>query len=125
MAKLQALAYVVVESTDASKWKTYAEQVLGMVTSPAPDGGLYLKMDERNFRLAIVKGAADRYLASGWEVADKKAFDEAVAAVKKSGAAVTAGSAAEKTLRCVADLAVFNDPSGNRHEISYGYNGKT
>jgi 3,4-dihydroxy-9,10-secoandrosta-1,3,5(10)-triene-9,17-dione 4,5-dioxygenase len=132
MAKVQALAYVVAESTDISRWKSYAEQVLGMGTSPAPDGGLYLKMDERKFRIAIVKGAADRYLASGWEVADAKAFDEAVAAVKKAGvavregsAAVREGSAAEKALRCVSGLAVFDDPSGNRHELSWGYNGKT
>jgi 3,4-dihydroxy-9,10-secoandrosta-1,3,5(10)-triene-9,17-dione 4,5-dioxygenase len=125
MAKLQALSYVVVESTDIAKWKHFAEQVLGMETSAAPDGGLYLKMDDRNFRIAVVKGGADRYLASGWEAADKKAFDDVVAAVKKAGVTVTAGSAAEKAVRCVADLAVFTDPSGNRHEVSYGYNGHT
>ena len=123
MVKIQALSYVVAEGTDLAKWKHFAEQVLGMSTSAAPEGGLYLKMDERNFRLAIVKGAADRYLASGWEVADRKAFEEVVGTVRKSGAAITAGSEAERNLRCVADLAVFNDPSGNRHEISYGYRG--
>ena len=123
MAKLQALAYVVVESTDVSRWKAYAEQVLGMSTSEAPDGGLYLKMDERKFRIAIVKGAADRYVASGWEAADAKSFDEAVAAVKKAGVQVKEGTAAEKALRCVSGLAVFMDPSGNRHELCWGYNG--
>jgi 3,4-dihydroxy-9,10-secoandrosta-1,3,5(10)-triene-9,17-dione 4,5-dioxygenase len=125
MVKIQALGYVVAESTDVSKWKSYAEQVLGMATAAAPDGGLYLKMDERRFRIAVVPGGADRYLASGWEVADRAAFDAVVAAVKASGAAVTPGSAAEKALRCVADLAVFRDPSGNRHEVSYGYDGGT
>lgn len=123
MAKIQALSYVVAESTDVARWKHYAEQVLGMSTSSGPSGALYLKMDERNFRIAVVKGGADRYVASGWEVADKKAFDEAVAAVKKAGVVVTPGTDGEKALRCVADLAVFNDPSGNRHEVSYGYNG--
>jgi 3,4-dihydroxy-9,10-secoandrosta-1,3,5(10)-triene-9,17-dione 4,5-dioxygenase len=123
MARLQALSYVVVESTDVSRWRSFAEQVLGMATAPAPDGGLYLKMDERNFRIAVVKGAADRYVASGWEAADPQAFDEVVAAVKKSGTAVTAGSDAEKKLRCVAGLVAFSDPSGNRHEVSHGYTG--
>jgi 3,4-dihydroxy-9,10-secoandrosta-1,3,5(10)-triene-9,17-dione 4,5-dioxygenase len=124
MVKLQALAYVVVESTDLAKWKTFAEQVLGTATAPAPDGGLYLKMDERAFRIAVVKGGADRYVASGWEVADQKSFDEAVAAVKAAGVKVTDGTPAEKSLRAVSGLAVFNDPSGNRHELSWGYNGK-
>ena len=125
MAKLQALAYVVVESTDVAKWKGYAEQVLGMATSAAPDGGLYLKMDERNFRILVVKGAADRYLASGWEAGSAKDFDDIVAAVKKAGVAVTDGSDGDKAARCVAQLASFNDPSGNRHEVCAGYHGKT
>ncbi|MES1262815.1 MAG: VOC family protein, partial [Peristeroidobacter soli] len=123
MAKVQALAYVVAESTDVSKWKQYAEQVLGAATSTAPDGGLYLKIDERSFRLAVVKGAADRYLASGWEVGSKADFDATVAAIRNAGVAVEAGSDALKKARSVIDIAVFTDPSGNRHELSYGYNG--
>lgn len=122
MAKIQALAYVVAESTDVSKWKHYAHHVLGMATSAAPDGGLYLKMDERNFRIAVVAGAADRYVASGWEVADKQAFDEAIEAISQAGVEVKAGTEAEKKLRCVSGLVVFSDPSGNRHELSYGHN---
>jgi len=123
MVKVQALAYVVAESTDVSKWKTFAEQVLGMATTPAAEGALHLKMDERRYRIAVIPGKQDRYHASGWEVADRKAFDAVVAAVKQAGVAVTPGTAAEKAVRCVADLAVFNDPSGNRHEVSYGHNG--
>lgn len=123
MVKVQALAYVVAESTDVSRWKSYAEQVLGMPTAEAPGGGLHLKMDERRFRILAIAGKADRYHASGWEVADKKDFDTLLAALKQAGVAVTPGSAAEKAARCVADLAVFSDPSGNRHEVSYGYSG--
>jgi 3,4-dihydroxy-9,10-secoandrosta-1,3,5(10)-triene-9,17-dione 4,5-dioxygenase len=124
MAKVEALAYVVVESTDVSRWKSYAEQVLGMQTAPAPDGGLHVKMDEREFRILVVKGGADRYLASGWEVKDKAAFDETIAAVRKAGVNVSAGNDADKNARTVSDLAVFSDPSGNRHELSYGYRGR-
>jgi len=123
MAMIDALGYVVAESTDLSKWKTYGEQVLGMMTADAPGGGLYLKMDERNFRIAVVPGATDRYLASGWEVADEAAFDAAVAALKAADVAITAGTDAEKAVRCVADMAVFTDASDNRHEITYGHNG--
>ena len=123
MSRIQALGYVVAESTDVSKWKQYAEQVLGMSTSEAPGGGLYLKMDERRFRIAVVKGAQDRYQASGWEVADQKAFDETVAAIRKAGVEVSTGSDADKAARCVQGLAHFTDPSGNRHELSWGYTG--
>lgn len=123
MAKLDALAYVVAESTDISQWKEYGEQVLGMSTSAAPDGGLYLKMDERDHRILVLAGGADRYVASGWEVADAAAFDAAISALNGAGVATTAGSDAEKAARKVADLAIFQDASGNTHEVSYGYNG--
>ena len=122
---IQALGYVVAESTDVAKWKNYGEQVLGMATSPAADGGLYLKMDEQEFRIAVVKGAADRYVASGWDVASDKDFDGAVAAVKKAGVAVTEESPQLKAARQARRLASFTDPSGNRHELRCGITGKT
>jgi squalene-hopene/tetraprenyl-beta-curcumene cyclase len=39
MMKIAGLAYVVAETTDLNRWKTYAQEVLGMMTSTAPDGG--------------------------------------------------------------------------------------
>lgn len=123
MSRIQALAYVVVEATDVVKWKQYAEEILGMATSAAPGGGLYLKMDERNFRIAVVKGAQDRYRASGWEVADARAFEDTVAALQKAGVEVTMAAQADRDARCVSGLAVFTDPSGNLHELSYGHTG--
>ncbi|MBV8062416.1 MAG: VOC family protein [Nevskia sp.] len=119
--KIDALAYVVAESTDVSKWKQFGEEVLGLASSEAPEGGLYLKMDERKYRIAVVKGQADRYFASGWEVSDENAFKTAVDALKKAGVKLTAGSEAERKARCVQDLAAFTDPSGNRHELSWGF----
>lgn len=121
MAKIDALAYVVAESTDVSKWKHFGEQVLGLATAEAPEGGLYLKMDERKYRIAVVKGQSDRYHASGWEVRDEAAFHAAVEALKQAGVAVTPGGEAQRQARCVQDLASFTDPSGNRHEISWGF----
>lgn len=122
MAKIDALGYVVAESTDLSKWKEYGEQVLGMSTSDA-DGGLYLKMDDRDYRILVLSGGEDRYLASGWEVADAAAFDATKSALETAGVAVTAGSDTDKAVRKVADLVSFTDASGNTHELSYGYNG--
>lgn len=125
MVKIQALAYVVVESTDVAKWQQFGEQMLGMSSAPAPAGDLYLKMDERDFRIAVVKGKEDRYQASGWEVSDQRAFDDAVAAIGKSGIEVRAGDEALRKARSMKDVALFTDPSGNRHELVYGYTGAT
>jgi len=125
MAKIQALAYVVAESTDVSKWKHFAHQVLGTATSAAPDGGLYLKMDEQEFRIAVVPGQADRYLASGWEVESESSFNEVIAGLKKAGVEVTEAPDAVKAARQAKKLVSFSDPSGNRHELRFGNTGKT
>ena len=59
MMNIQGLAYVVAQTTDMAKWRTYAEGVLGMMAQPGPDGGLYVKMDERQFRMAVQRGERD------------------------------------------------------------------
>ena len=124
MVKIQALGYVVAESTDVSKWKTYGEQVLGMSAAPAASGGLYLKMDEQEFRIAIIKGHADRYFASGWDVESERAFDDAVSALKQAGVEVVEATAQVKAERKARKLVSFTDPSGNRHELRFGSTGK-
>lgn len=124
MVKIQALGYVVAESTDVAKWKSYAEQVLGMSTAPAANGGLYLKMDEREFRIAVVPGHADRYFASGWDVATEREFDHAVAKLKDAGVEVVAASEQVRAERKAQKLVSFQDPSGNRHELRFGDTGR-
>lgn len=123
MAKLQSLAYVVAEATDTGAWRQYGEEVLGMASRPRDDGGLGLKMDERDARILIQPGDADRYFASGWEVADAAALDDAVAALEAAGVEVQRGDDALARSRQMSAVAVFSDPAGNRHEIVHGYTG--
>jgi 3,4-dihydroxy-9,10-secoandrosta-1,3,5(10)-triene-9,17-dione 4,5-dioxygenase len=125
MVKIQALGYVVAESTDVSKWQAYGEQVLGMASAPAANGGLYLKMDEQEFRIAIVPGHHDRYYASGWDVDSERAFDHAVAELKTTGVEVVEATEPVRNERKAVKLVSFFDPSGNRHELRFGNTGKT
>ena len=78
MIDIRGLSYFVAESADPVQWQRYAEDVLGMMVSEAPAGGLYVKMDERPYRMLIVPGGESRYLASGWELAGEKAFNAAI-----------------------------------------------
>lgn len=121
MIDIRGLAYVVAETTELSRWQTYAEGVLGMMTAPSPDGGLYVRMDERQFRFAVQVGTRDAYVASGWEVAGQSAFQAALGHLADAGVAVVLGDAALCRLRCVQQLASFQDPSGNRHELVWGF----
>lgn len=112
---------MVAETTAISKWQTFAEGVLGMMTAPSPDGGLYVRMDERQFRFAVQVGPRDAYVASGWEVANQPAFLEALAHLADAGVEVALGDAALCRLRCAQQVASFLDPSGNRHELVWGF----
>ncbi|MDD3763409.1 MAG: VOC family protein [Nevskiales bacterium] len=123
MAKIDALSYVVAECTDLSKWQHYAEQVMGAMTAPAPGGGLYVKLDEREFRILVLPGDADRYVASGWASGNAADFEAAVAAVRAAGVEVGSADAETCAQRRVEALVRFTDPSGNLHELSHGYTG--
>jgi len=121
MIDIRGLAYVVAETTDIARWKTFAEGVLGMMTSPAPGGGLYVKMDERQFRFVVQPGTRDGYVASGWEVLDAAAFEAGLATLKASNTAFELADAATCRERWVQQLARFQDPAGNRHELVWGF----
>lgn len=121
MINISGLAYVVAECTDLARWKTFAEGVLGMMTAAAPDGGLYVRMDERQFRIAVQPGHRDAYVASGWEVLDRAAFDDALRALQAAGVERKLEDAAFCDRRCAQQIVSFRDPSGNRHEIVWGF----
>ncbi len=122
MPEVLSLGYAVIESSDTEKWRDYGLKVLGMMEAPnPPDGeGVYLKMDARPYRLAIYKGAQDRYLLSGWELADGAALEEAKTLLDKAGIAFRQGKPEEIRQRCVADLVRLKDPSGNELELYHG-----
>ncbi|WP_338660045.1 VOC family protein [Pseudomonas bubulae] len=121
MIDIRGLSYFVAESADPAQWQRYAEDVLGMMVSEAPAGGLYVKMDERPYRMLIVPGGESRYLASGWELAGEKAFNAAIEVLDQADVNWRLGSAEQCDQRGVQALLHVTDPSGNRHELSWGH----
>ncbi|MGE8318563.1 MAG: VOC family protein [Comamonas sp.] len=121
MMEIRGLAYVVAESSDLDRWTGYARDVLGMMPSTTAAGDLLIKMDERQFRFQVQPGSQDKYAASGWEVANQQAFEQALKVLDAAGVAYELGSAALCARRHVQQLAAVTDPSGNRHEIVWGF----
>ena len=121
MIEIRGLSYFVAMSENLSQWQRYAEDVLGMQVLPAPSGGLYVKMDERPFRMLIVEGSEPRYLASGWELASESAFAAALEHLDGLGIEWQRASAEEVEQRGVQALVSLKDPSGNCHELSWGH----
>ena len=113
---IRSLAYLVAETTDVAAWKNYAENVIGAMTAPTAEGGLHVKIDERQQRMVIRKGDNNRLAASGWEVLGPKQFAAAKAHLESKGVAFTAGSKEDCTLRCVQEMVTIKDPAGNTLE---------
>ncbi|MCW8193211.1 biphenyl 2,3-dioxygenase [Proteobacteria bacterium 005FR1] len=120
MSEIQSLSYFVAQVEDLESWRRYAEDVLGMMTGPAPNGGLYVKMDERPFRMLILEGPAG-YVASGWELASRTDFEAMLARLEEHGVEYEMADQALCTQRGVQAIAVVNDPVGNRNELSWGH----
>lgn len=118
--KIAALSYVVVKARDLHAWHSFANDVLGMSVMAA-GSGLALKMDERAGRVFIEAGSDDRYFASGWELRSESEFHAACEELKRHQVPFTAATEQERALRHVFDMVWFLDPSGNRHELSYGF----
>ena len=121
MIDIRGLSYFVAESTDPVQWQRYAQDVLGMMVSEAPTGGVYVKMDERPFRMLVVPGGESRYLASGWELASERAFNAAIETLDQADVTWRLGSAEQCDQRGVQALLHVTDPSGNHHELSWGH----
>lgn len=121
MTDIRGLAYIVASHRDPASWRAFGEQVLGMQAVASPAGELWLRMDERAYRILVVKGDEERYVASGWELPTHKAFADAIEALNRRDVDVHLGDAALKKSRHCIDIAWFVDPSGNRHELVLGF----
>lgn len=121
---LGGLGYVGVAAPDPARWREFALGVCGLVPSATPpgprDGTLFLKMDDRQWRIAVHPGdtAELRYL--GFETPDALGLPAAIERLGERGVEVRAGTAEERAARGVAALAVLRDPAGHRIEIFGG-----
>lgn len=121
MIDIRGLSYFVAQIEHLGQWQRYAEQVLGMQVQAALGGGLYVKMDERPYRMLVVEGDSPRYLASGWELPGEQAFEQALQHLERCGVAWQVGNRDAIEQRGVQALVTVSDPSGNQHELSWGH----
>src|SRR4051812_37128111 len=122
---LRGLGYVVYDVTDLSGWRQLTVDAFGMMPASGPptaevDGTLWLRLDERSWRIAVQPADRDGQVAAGWEVADAVALDVAVAHLESHGVAVKAADDQLHARRGVMGLVAFDDPWGNHHEIFWG-----
>ena len=117
---IRQLGYLIFGSSDVKGWQQLAETVIGLAPSQAGDGSLYLKMDDRDYRIAVVEDKSERLVASGWEMASQADFENARARFTQEGIAWHQCNAAELSFRKVRDCIWLPDPAGNRIELYWG-----
>jgi extradiol dioxygenase len=134
---IRALGYVGIKSPNYKAWETWGPKVIGFgIGDPMPavsaldkppglldDGTVYLRMDDRRWRIAVHPGEREGELAYiGWELSDRIAFRDALVELKEKGIDFDVADEMLALERGVQGMAFFHDPVGFRHEIFYsGY----
>lgn len=143
--QIKALGYVGFGAPDPKAWLAYGTGIIGAMparavpgeswgvpmdptsgpaskgTGVAPDGSVYLKFDDRQWRVAIhpsKDNAGVMYM--GLEVEDVVALENAVAELKAKGCEAKIGTAEQAYQRAVSGIAYTRDPAGNSIELFYG-----
>ncbi|MAG34475.1 MAG: glyoxalase [Deltaproteobacteria bacterium] len=134
---LRGLGYVGIHAPDPVGWRDFATSICGLapaltppgprengVPIPAPDavgiaadGSAFLKMDRRQWRLAVHPGQTPGLAYLGFELPTVADLESAMESISKRGVAIRAGTADELEARSVSGLAVFEDPAGHRLEL--------
>ncbi|MGX1675490.1 VOC family protein [Streptomyces sp. NPDC055400] len=116
------IGYVGVESPNYRDWLTFGPEVLGFGLAPAREGDetVFLRMDDRRYRIAVHPGESEQLAYIGWEIANRPAYDAAIAKLQDAGVEVSVGDAELAEKRGVTELVQFTDPVGYRHELFYG-----
>lgn len=118
------LAYIGIGVSDLSRWRSFAADVLGtQVVEGGDDGTVYLRMDEYHHRIALHPGGGDDLLHLGLQAPSHAAYEDARAALRAAGVAVTQGTPAEIANRFVIDLVKF-ETGGVPFELSIGPNAR-
>ena len=121
MIDIRSMGYIRVASTDLDQWKTFAGKVLGLAEGRGPDPEhLYYRIDQVSARLVVFGSDVDRLEATGWELADHQAVQDAREHLSKAGVEWVDGTADELAERRVQELVRFADPWGNVFELFHG-----
>lgn len=135
--ELRGLCYLGLDVPDVGEFATFAREVIGFMPARAvpgenpmaptsggsgtgADGTVYLKADDRQWRVALHAAPRGGLSYVGFELGTAAAFERAVAHLDRVGAAWTAGTQAEADARSVRELLHLVDPSGVRVELVWG-----
>ncbi|KHK89812.1 VOC family protein [Novosphingobium malaysiense] len=117
---IRELGYMLLGAPGMEEWRAFGSKVIGAMAIDRDDGGLDLKIDDRQGRILIRPDERDRYIAPGWLLSGPDAYQAAIAELRGANVTVTEGTPEECAIRHVTGFSSFIDPSGSRQEIAWG-----
>jgi len=120
---LRGVGYLGFAVPDPQAWSEFATSVIGLMPAPAPPphaDTIYLKGDERQWRVALQKSDQAGLAYVGLELGSSTAFDAARARLEQLGVPAKAATTDEIEARGVRDFVHIADPSGVRIELYWG-----
>lgn len=121
MGDIRALGYLHIETTEFERWKELAFDVLDVSDSTrSDDNTLYLRLDERSYRIAIHRSDKDALKAIGWEVRDDLALQRVRDSLQEHNTSFTDLTLDECRELNVDGAIRFADPCGQPLEIFHG-----
>lgn len=121
--KVDSLAYVGLGVSDDDRWMEFAVEGLGLQEGRRAGDARRLRIDEREWRIALHRSDGEDILYAGFEVADADAALALGQRLESSGIRKRSLSPAEIADRGVAGGVVASDPHGLRLEFVYGFPG--
>lgn len=121
MASVKRLAYVQIEASDLVAWRRFGIDVLGCQAVAGDDPErLYLRIDDRPWRIQISSGPLDDIRIAGFEVDNQAEFETLFERLRVAGHLVVRADADACAARGVREMMCLDDPTGLALEISYG-----
>ena len=111
------LGYIRVESAQVEQWKTFGAEVLGAQPSLECDA-LWLRVDDRPYRIVVEPGEREHLHSTGWEVRDEATLERIEAELISADFAVERATSEEAFRRRVGGLVHLQRgmaPSGCQH----------
>lgn len=120
MSNVTELGYLGIAVSDASAWRRYATEVMGMqLVDEGEADRFYLRMDLWHHRIVVHAGGGDDLAYVGWRVAGAPELEQMAGKLKAAGIEFRRGTEQEAAERRVLGLLKLKDPAGNDHEIFF------